>query len=130
MNSLSILLYIADVLYTTTGVLTGFLIFGWFGYVVGSLLYKMWGNDAWSYDDPDTREKRKKAREWSPFPKQKWFWISGLVILFLTLVPSKDTFYMIVASEAGETVVNTPEAQEIMSDVKEIIDIQLEKLKQ
>ena len=130
MNSLSILLYIADVLYTTTGVLTGFLIFGWAGYAVGSLIYKMWGNDTWSYDDAETKVRRKKAREWSPIPKQRWFWLSGLTILFLTLVPSKDTFYMIVASEAGETVVNTPEAKEIMSDVKEIIDIQLEKLKQ
>lgn len=130
MNSLSILLYISDVLYTLTGVLTGILIFGWIIYAVGMLAYKMWSNDTWSSDEPETKAKRKKAREWSPIPKQKWFWISGLTILFLTLVPSKDTFYMIVASEAGETVVNTPEAKEIMSDVKEIIDIQLEKLKQ
>lgn len=130
MNSLSILLYIADVLYTTTGVLTVSLIFGWIGYAVGSLVYKMWGNDTWSFDEPDVKARKAKARSWSPIPKQKWFWISGLIILFLTLVPSKDTFYMIVASEAGETVVNTPEAKEIMSDVKEIIDIQLEKLKQ
>lgn len=130
MNSLSILLYIADVLYTLTGVLTGILIFGWIIYAVGMLAYKMWSNDTWSSDEPETKIAKKKARERNILPKQKWFWISGLAILFLTLVPSKDTFYMIVASEAGETVVNTPEAKEIMSDVKEIIDIQLEKLKQ
>lgn len=130
MNSLSILLYIADVLYTLTGVLTGILIFGWIIYAVGMLAYKMWSNDTWSSDEPETKIAKKKARERNILPKQKWFWLSGLVILFLTLVPSKDTFYMIVASEAGETVVNTPEAKEIMSDVKEIIDIQLEKLKQ
>lgn len=130
MNSLSILLYIADVLYTLTGVLTGILIFGWIIYAVGMLAYKMWSNDTWSSDEPETKIAKKKARERSILPKKKWFWLSGLVILFLTLVPSKDTFYMIVASEAGETVVNTPEAKEIMSDVKEIIDIQLEKLKQ
>ena len=130
MNTLSILLYLVDVLYTTTGVLTVFLFFGWVGYAVGSLIYKMWGNDTWSYDDAEARAERKKAREWSPLPKQKWFWISGLVILFLTLVPSKDTFYLIAASEAGEAVVSTPEAKEIMIDLREILDIQLEKLKQ
>ena len=130
MNSLSILLYVADVLYTLTGVLTGILIFGWIIYALGMLAYKMWSNDTWSSDAPEIKAAKKKARERNILPKQKWFWLSGLVILFLTLVPSKDTFYMIVASEAGETVVNTPEAKEIMSDVKEIIDIQLEKLKQ
>jgi hypothetical protein len=37
---------------------------------------------------------------------------------------------LIVASEAGEAVAYTPEAKEIMQDVREIIDVQLEKLKQ
>lgn len=130
MNTLSILLYVADVLYTMTGVLTAALIFGWIIYAAATLAYKMWSNDTWSSDEPEVKVAKKKARERSIFPAKKWFWISGLVITLLTLVPSKDTFYMIVASEAGETVVNTPEAKEIMSDVREIIDIQLEKLKQ
>lgn len=130
MNTLSILLYVADVLYTMTGVLTAALIFGWIIYAAATLAYKMWANDTWSSEEPEVKVAKKKTRERSIFPAKKWFWISGLVIALLTLVPSKDTFYMIVASEAGETVVNTPEAKEIMSDVREIIDIQLEKLKQ
>ena len=51
-------------------------------------------------------------------------------VLLAVFVPSKDTIYLMAASEAGEMVVNTPEAKEIMGDLKEILQIQLQKLKQ
>ena len=35
--------------------------------------------------------------------------------------PSSSTIYMIAASEAGETVVTSPEAKEMLGDLKEII---------
>ena len=37
------------------------------------------------------------------------------------LTPSSSTIYMIAASEAGETVVSSPEAKEMLGDLKEII---------
>lgn len=37
------------------------------------------------------------------------------------LTPSSSTIYMIAASEAGETVVTSPEAKEMLGDLKEII---------
>lgn len=37
------------------------------------------------------------------------------------LTPSSSTIYMIAASEAGETVVTSPEAKEMLGDLQEII---------
>ena len=37
------------------------------------------------------------------------------------LTPSSSTIYMVAASEAGETVVSSPEAKEMLGDLKEII---------
>lgn len=36
-------------------------------------------------------------------------------------VPSRQTIYMIAASESGEMIVNTPEAKEIFIDLRQII---------
>lgn len=45
------------------------------------------------------------------------------------LIPSKEALYIIAASEAGEAVVNTPEAKEVLQDLREVLDAQLEALK-
>lgn len=48
--------------------------------------------------------------------------IAGLVMLVVcTLMPSKSTLYMIAASEIGETVTTTPDAQEILDLLKKRI---------
>lgn len=55
------------------------------------------------------------------------------IILMVTLqcaVPSRETFYMIAASEMGEQVVKTPEAQKMMDDIREVIQYQIGKLKE
>lgn len=52
-----------------------------------------------------------------------------IVVGFLAIAtPSKETILLIAASEMGETVVKTPEAQEIFSDLKTILKKQLEGL--
>jgi hypothetical protein len=130
MNTLSILLYLTEVLYSFCSVVILAMVLGWAGYALHTLISKLWASDIWSGDSADVREKKMKIQARSVIPEAKWFWVTGILILFLTLVPSKDTFYMILASEAGETVVNTPEAKEMMKDVREVIDAQLEKLKQ
>ena len=130
MNTLSILLYLTEVLYSFCSVVILAMVLGWAGYALHTLVSKLWASDIWSGDSADVKEKKVKIQASSAIPEAKWFWVTGILILFLTLVPSKDTFYMILASEAGETVVNTPEAKEMMKDVREIIDAQLEKLKQ
>lgn len=110
MNNLSLLLYLSDVLYSFTVGIGMALICFWAIYAVVVM-------------------SRGPDFEDVPKPKTAWFWVTGLLVTFLALVPSKETFYLIVASEAGETVVNTPEAKELMKDVREVLDAQLEKLK-
>jgi hypothetical protein len=51
-------------------------------------------------------------------------------LALITLVPSKDTIYLIAGSEAGEYVVTTPEGQEIVDDIKVIIQQQIKNLKE
>lgn len=50
----------------------------------------------------------------------------GVVVSF---VPSKSTVYMIAASQAGEKAVTTPEAKEMLGDLREVIAKQIKKLK-
>lgn len=130
MNDLSLMLYLSEIIYSITNTLGSILVLGWFGYALATLISKLWASDIYSWDDLQTKKKKEQVRERPIIPSIKWLWLTGAAILFINLVPSKEVFYMIVASEAGEAVVKTPEAQEIMNDVREIIDIQLEKLKQ
>lgn len=130
MNTLSLLLYVSDVLYKFAGAAWTALFLGWVAYWMYTLVRHLNASEIYSYESEETRKAKMAVRRESIFPKPVWFWLTGIVITLLLLIPSQDTFYMIVASEAGETVAATPEAKEIMQDVREIIDVQLEKLKQ
>lgn len=55
-------------------------------------------------------------------------WIIPLFLFVATLqslIPSRDTIYLIAGSEVGEIVVNSPEAREILNDVKTVIKQQI-----
>lgn len=57
-------------------------------------------------------------------------WIVPIWLIFVTLqslIPSKETIYLIAGSEIGEVVVNSPEAKEILNDVRTVIKQQIEK---
>lgn len=54
-------------------------------------------------------------------PIVRWVWVPALAAIVTMFVPSTSTVYMIAASEAGETVVTSPEAIEMMGDLKAII---------
>ena len=66
-----------------------------------------------------------------PVPKPLfavWF-PAALIALACSLVPSKETIYLIAGSEAGEAVVTSEQGQEVLSDIQEIIKAQLNNLK-
>lgn len=130
MNNLSWLLYAVDAGYNIVEVLHFFVIVSAILFVVFNVIRRGWAVDEHSWDSRETRENKKRIREepWIPHKKFVAFWI--FLVFFLAAVPDKETVYMIAASEAGEYVVNTPEAQEVLIDLKEILEIQLEKLKQ
>ena len=129
MNTLSILLYLSEVVYSLAQVSIIGLILFWLGYFFYTLGQKVWADGIYSSDDPEVVKKKKEIQLKSVMPPKKYFMWTAVVVFFLVLVPNKETFYMIVASEAGETIVKTPEAQELMKDVREVLDAQIEKLK-
>lgn len=113
MNNLSWFLYLAEVFPRLSAL----------GFVLGLVTCLL----MLCFIDPMFTEGSKKAGK--PI-------LTGLLLTFVfsvtlaVFIPSKDTIYLIAASEAGEMVVKTPEAQEVLSDLKEILNVQLEKLKQ
>lgn len=56
-----------------------------------------------------------------------WFFIMVVSLPLSLLTPSSKTIYMIAASEAGETIVTSPEAREIFDDLKEVIKLKLKQ---
>lgn len=129
MNTLSWLLYFSDVVYSQLAYLT----FLALGVPVVYLMFRFFSllasETIRSWDEPVVKE-RKRKRQGEPFVHNwKFITIPMVVLFFLNLVPSKDTFYLIVASEAGEYVVKTPEAKALISDVHEVIRQQLNAMK-
>lgn len=67
-------------------------------------------------------------------PTKAWFASLGAYIILgvfgiaiLAFMPSSKTIYMIAASEAGETVVTSPEAKEMLDDLKSLIKRKLKE---
>ena len=66
--------------------------------------------------------------------KYPWWWFALLILTWFffasvaVLSPSKDTLYMIAGSEITETVVNTPEAKEILDETRKAILNQIKEL--
>lgn len=59
----------------------------------------------------------------------KMLGVIGLVsVLISTLIPRRETIYMIAASEVGEVVVDSPEAREILTELKKTIMSNLKSL--
>jgi len=113
MNGLSWFLYLAD---TLPKIGEGALLIGVLICIIGGVFLAAW---AVAFLSEDT----KAPPPWRPY-------IISMAILFFVavLIPSKETIYLIAGSQAGEYVVNTPEAQEILNDIHAVIRAQLEEL--
>lgn len=124
MNSLSWFLYIADVVsnisvfLSTIGVICVCL--GALSIIPGYFV-------KWEFEDRnETIKKNRQNLAW--FASRSV--IFGLSVIFIsTLVPAKKTMYMIAASEMGEMVVQSEEAKEIFSELKQTIMYQLRDLR-
>lgn len=53
--------------------------------------------------------------------------VSSIICLFLLFIPSKETILLMAGSEFSEQVVNTPEAKELLEGVRQVIKSQLEQ---
>lgn len=119
MNSISLMIYIAD----TVGRISGSFITAGVAAVIIAAILLIVGNVAWldQYEKPEVREANRERQR----AARKWGFrlaVFGPAIIFLaSFLPSSTAIYMIAASEAGETVVTSPEAKEMLGDLKEII---------
>ena len=52
-----------------------------------------------------------------------------LTFIVVGVVPDSKTIYMIAGSEAAEAVVSSEDGQEVLADIKEIIQLQLTNMK-
>lgn len=138
MNSLSWLIYWADTA-PSLAMFVSFLSF--FGFLVSCVLLAInitEGSEtrgSWieEYDPVDDKNKSRNVYKYTDSARiaQK-LWFSRLTVpLFLILwgasflVPSKDTFYLIAASQAGEDAIKTPEFTKVRSVINKWLDNQL-----
>lgn len=120
MNSLSWMIYLAEVVSRIMPLATLGGIFLMFGGGIAIFL----GNVGWSYfswDGPEVRAKgdalQAALRTWGV----RALIAAPFVVAVAVLSPTAKTIYLIAASEAGEAVVTSPEAKEMLGDLKEII---------
>ncbi len=128
MNNLSWLLYLADVLPSLAHVLGGAAIFGSIFMCALVIILILVKSD---FTDSHTKayypEKYEKWKDREPHKLLKVLWLAIPFLIISTLIPSKETIYLIAGSEAGEYVVETPEAQEILDDIHKVIRHQLKE---
>lgn len=113
MNNLSWLLYLADVAGKASGAST---------FLVGACL--ILGLPALLFCWLTVADRDMSAKVAS-FLTAVWVFVTVFAAAGAILIPSKDTIYLIAASEAGEVVVKSDEAKEIMSGLRDIIKEQI-----
>lgn len=122
MNDLSLLLYFADVL----GGLSKFLLF------VGVVLLSVAGVTVFvgcmemsvnSRHGPENNDYIR-GKEWRDFGL-KYLWVAVVAVVVSLLMPSRETMYMIAASEVGEEAIQTPEFAKMRKILNKYLDEQL-----
>jgi len=59
---------------------------------------------------------------------KNWFIGWAVAIAFVCLIPTKETMYMMAASEAGEAALKSPQGKEVLDKIDLIINNQLDEL--
>lgn len=87
------------------------------------------------YEKDYVEEDRNIAQATAWFDGKKWWPTKGLMAavifsaVFWVLTPSVNTLYLVASSEAAEMVVFSEEGRAVLQDLREILDAQLEALK-
>lgn len=118
MNNLSWFIYFADILPNVGG----YAIFMAIVFGLLSILYTVAKSFANGGDEDAENLINVPGIGYAPLI----FVIASVVSL---LIPSRETFYLIAGSEAGEMVVTSETGKEILSDIQEVIKGQLQALK-
>lgn len=126
MNSLSWMIYLAEVVNSLNIVL---MVAFWLSLVGGILLYLIGisAGGEWLSDSAQHKVNKKVARETYRLLGKRCLIGTAIVAPLAIITPSSQTIYMISASQAGETIIKTPEAQEVFNDLKTIIKSKLKE---
>ena len=120
---LSLLVYLASI----AGGISKFLMI--FGIVFLVLIVLLIINIAWQKDFGDD-ESVEQARNLNKKSFKPLLSIGILFIIFSILIPSEKTIYIMAGAYATEQIANNERVQKIGSDVLEVIENKLEKLKE
>lgn len=130
MNTLSILLYLANVL-PSVAMFLGVVSFTCLGAYIATKVITYIAH-AENRDSSYSPRKAERAEAYfnSKDPFLNPWVVAGLlsVFLFSHLIPSERTIYLIAASEMGEVVVTDPETVEIFDLLKETVKTKLEEV--
>lgn len=120
MNALSWFLYFADVAGNLRGLLLLFTVGGGVASIMAFFGWLM-QRDLYGADSVMANTLGSISFKLAP--------VVVVCAILSALMPSKETIYLIAGSEAGETIVASPQGQEILNDVQEVIRYQLSQLK-
>lgn len=111
MNTLTLFFYLADVVNNLEGFSIFTMVAGGAAAALGFLIPVAAERELREY----TMTLCKKMLGWGLFS----LIISGIIV---AVVPSRDTMYMMAASEVGEDLLNTPEVEQLRAILKEKLD--------
>lgn len=110
MNNLSWLIYVADMVGNLSGLLTGIIVMA----VALTIIMGCIAVD--SYDEEYKKSYGKKA--------YKFLKLALLCGVLSVVVPSKNTLYLIAASEMGEQVIQTETAKKVELYLNKLLELE------
>lgn len=116
MNNLSLLIYAADILPGVATLATVIIVVGMIVFIILTII-------AWSCPPHDMSEAFRAEHK-----SLRKSLATAVVISVIpaVLIPEQNTFYLIAASEGAQVALSNPDAQEMFSSVKEIIQLKLD----
>lgn len=126
MNDLSLLLYFAEVLNNVGIAITVLSLVGGIA-AVGVMIpsaVTMQGNRKYNTQD-HLDDDYSSARAWFQ-RSSRWSIVALCAFVLAMFLPSKQTVYLIAASEVGEETIQTPEFKKVRQLLNEYLDEQLE----
>jgi hypothetical protein len=130
MNSLSWLIYAADVLGGIHGVLAAVMVACVIATIASFILAGVKLDESpMSYGEERKADKAELAKVARKRARMGFKFAGAAAVLGVAMaaLPGSRTLYLVAASEAGEAVVNTPEAKEILTMLHERIKRELAK---
>lgn len=125
MNSLSWLLYLADVIGNVQGLLVTLSLVSGVGLVLWLVIGQLNIDSDWEFPKADKQTRSAKHAK----KVFKYLWVPVIAAFVAAIIPARETIYLIAGSEAGEAVVTSEEGKEILNDIREVIKGQLDALK-